>query len=72
MCDKVIESYNKEKKSIPTNFNEEKKICKTQNFYLLLNFFFNYYSILDSCYYLLLFDKISSNPKLFIIISSRK
>ena len=39
MCDKVIESYNKEKKTIPTNFNEEKKICKTQNFYLLLNFF---------------------------------
>ena len=24
MCDKVIESYNKEKKTIPTNFNEEK------------------------------------------------
>ena len=40
MCDKVIESYNKEKKSIPTNFNEEKKICKTQNFYLLLNIAF--------------------------------
>ena len=34
MCDEVIESYEKETKAIPTNFNEKKAICKTQNFYI--------------------------------------
>ena len=38
MCDEVIESYEKETKAIPTNFNEKKAICKTQNFYILLAF----------------------------------
>ena len=32
MCDEVI------KKTIPTNFNEKKATCKTQNFYILLVF----------------------------------
>ena len=36
--DKVIESYDKERKTIPRNFNEKKGICKTQNFYILLAF----------------------------------
>ena len=31
-CDEVIESYGKETKTIPTNFNEKKVICKTQKF----------------------------------------
>ena len=30
--DEIIESYNKEIKTIPTNFNEKLLICKTQNF----------------------------------------
>ena len=38
MCDEVIESYDKETKTIPSNFNEKKAICKTQNFYILLAF----------------------------------
>ena len=42
MCDKIIDaeakSYNKEKKTIPTNFNEKKVTCKTQNFYIPLAF----------------------------------
>ena len=38
MCDKVIESYEKQTKTIPTTFNEKKAICKTQNFYMLLSF----------------------------------
>ena len=37
-CDEVIESYDKETKTIPTNFNEKKAICKTQNFYISLAF----------------------------------
>ena len=37
-CDEVIDSYNKETKTIPTNFNEKKAICKTQNLYILLAF----------------------------------
>ena len=38
MCDEIIESYDKKTKTIPTNFNEKKAICKTQNFYILLAF----------------------------------
>ena len=34
-CDDVIGSYDKETKTIPTNFKEKKAICKTQNFYIL-------------------------------------
>ena len=33
ICDEVIESYEEE-----TNLNENKAICKTQNFYILLAF----------------------------------
>ena len=29
MWDEVIESYEEETKTIPTNFNEKKAICKT-------------------------------------------
>ena len=38
MCDEVTESYDKETKTIPTNFIEKKAICKTQNFYILRAF----------------------------------
>ena len=34
-CDEIIESYDEETKTIPTNFNEKKAICKTQYFYVL-------------------------------------
>ena len=37
-CNRIIESYNEETKTIPTNFNEKKAICKTQNMYILLAF----------------------------------
>ena len=63
MYDKVLESYNKETKTIPS-FNEKKAICKTQNFHILLAFFIKYYNIIDSCQYLLLFDKIQGKKHL--------
>ena len=31
ICDKKIESYDKETKTVPTNFNENKAICKMQD-----------------------------------------
>ena len=34
-CDEIIESYDEETETIPTNFNVKKATCKTQNFYLL-------------------------------------
>ena len=34
-CDEIIESYHEVTKTIPTNFNEKKATCKTQNFYIL-------------------------------------
>ena len=33
-----LQSYDEETKAIPTNFNEKKAICKTENFYHLLAF----------------------------------
>ena len=71
-CDEVIESYDEETKTIPTNFNEKKATCEKQNFYILLSFYINHYSIIDSCQYLLLFDKISNKTKTFITISRYK
>ena len=38
-CDDIIESYDNETKTIPTNFNEEETTCRTQRFYILLAFF---------------------------------
>ena len=37
-CDEVIESYNKETKTIPKTFNEKKATYEMQNFYILLAF----------------------------------
>ena len=36
--DEYMQSCDKETKTITTNFNEKKSICKTQNFYILLAF----------------------------------
>ena len=38
LCYDVIKSYDKEIKTIPTNFDEIKVTCKTQDFYVLLAF----------------------------------
>ena len=48
-CDEIIESYDKETKTILTNFNENKATCKIHNFYILTCIFINYYSIINSC-----------------------
>ena len=37
-CDEIIESDDQETKTIPTNFNQRKATCNTQNFYILLAF----------------------------------
>ena len=47
-CDEIIDadaeakSNDEETKTFPPNFNE------TQNFYILLTFFFNYHCVIDS------------------------
>ena len=38
MCSEVIESYEKETKTISTNFNEKKANFKTHDLYILLAF----------------------------------
>ena len=38
ICDEVIESFDEEIKTIPTNFNKENVTCKMQSFYILLSF----------------------------------
>ena len=37
--DEVIKSYDEEIKTIPTDFNEKKVTCKTQNSYILIAFY---------------------------------
>ena len=37
-CDEIIESYEQETRTIPTNFREKKASCKIQNFYIMLAF----------------------------------
>ena len=38
MCNEIIETYDKETKTVPTNFNEKNITCRTENFYILLAF----------------------------------
>ena len=40
MSDEIIESYDEEIKTVPTNFNEKNITCRTQNLYILLAFLF--------------------------------
>ena len=70
-CDEIIELYDEETKTIPTNFDEKNITCKIQNtiFYYL---FIIYHCIIDSCYYLLLSDKILSKTKTLVTISRHK
>ena len=46
MCDEVRELYNKETRTIPTNFNEKKAACKMKNFCILLAFLLNTIALL--------------------------
>ena len=57
LCNEVIEPYDEETKNIPTIFNENKATCKNVKFLYFSCIFINYYSIIDSCYYILLSDK---------------
>ena len=38
ICDQVIDPFNEEIKTIPTNLNEKEVTCKAQNFYSFLAF----------------------------------
>ena len=38
ICDRVIELYNEEIKTIRTNFNEKNATCEIENIYILLAF----------------------------------
>ena len=67
--DEFIESYDKETKSIPTNFNENKTTCKIRNFYILLAFLLITIAFLIAIS--IIFD-ILSKAKTFIIISHHK
>ena len=62
-CDEVIKSYDEEIKTSPTNFDEKNITCKTQSFYILLIFYISRYYIIDSCYYILLSNKILNKNK---------
>ena len=44
----IIESYNQETRTISTNFNEKKAVCKMQNLYIYFTcILINCYSIID-------------------------
>ena len=54
-CDEVTDSYDKEIKTVPTNFNEKNITCKTKFLYFT-HLFVNYHFIIDSYQYMLLSD----------------
>ena len=66
-CDEIIDaeekSFDEKTKTAPTNFNGKKQPVKHIYFTCI---FINYYSIFDSCYFLLLCDKISSKIKTLV------
>ena len=71
--DKIIDADDKAKsfdkiKTIPTNFDEKKATSQAKKFIYFTFIFINYFSIIDSCYYLLVFDKISSKTVITISI----
>ena len=70
-CDEVIEPYDKEIKTISTNFNKTKNLQNTKFLYCTC-FFIDHHYIIDSCYYILLYNKILSKTKALITISSKK
>ena len=47
ICDKVVESYDEEIKTIATSFNERLVTCKTRNFYILLAFLLITVALMD-------------------------
>ena len=70
MCDEIAESYEedvKDKLHNETNLNEKMAACKMQICFTCI--FIDYYSIIDSCQYLLLSNKISNKTKKSITIS---
>ena len=71
MCDEVIESYDEETKTIPTNFNEKKATCKMQNFYILFAFLLIIIALLIAVT-IYCSDKTLSKTKTFITISCHK
>ena len=65
--DEITKPYNEdvEAKSYKEKKIDEKKVTrKMQNFFRYI--FINYYSIIDTCLRLVLFDKISNKMKTFI------
>ena len=65
--DEITKPYNEdvEAKSYKEKKIDEKKVTrKMQNFFRYI--FINYYSIIDTCQRLVLFDKISNKMKTFI------
>ena len=66
-CDEIIESH-EETNTISQILMKRKQPVKRKIFIFYLHFI-NYYSIIDSCYYLPLLDKILSKTKTVIIIS---
>ena len=50
ICAEVVKLYDEEIKTIPTNLNEKKLICKTQSFYILLTFLLLTIALLISFY----------------------
>ena len=61
--DELIGSYDKETKTVPTNFDEKKVICKTEKFLYFARIFINYYSIIVIFQQLMLFARILSKKK---------
>ena len=65
-CDEIIEET-----TFPTNFNEKKQTVKPK-ISMFTHIYIKYYSIINICQCLLLFDKIQNKMKTFTTISHHK
>ena len=70
--DEVIESYDGETKTISTNFDEKKGICKMQNFFSLLVFLLITIALLIAVSIYCYLTKYRAKQKIFITISRHK
>ena len=68
IIDAVAKSYDKEAKTVSTNFNEKREPVK-QKILCFTCFFINYYSIIDSCSYLPLPYNIEQNKSIYYHIT---
>ena len=61
-----------ETKTVPTNFTEKSATCKTKKYLYFACLLIDYYNFINSCWYLLLPDKMQSKAEAFLAMLRHK